>query len=92
MKAFIEERVVAEAKYLIKNKTTIRATAMFFMLSKSTIHNDLSSRLPRINKTLSYEVKKLLNANFEEKHIKGGISTKNMYQRIKKPRAILMAK
>lgn len=83
MKAYIKERTLSVAGYILKTKNTIRETAKVFNLSKSTVHNDLSKRLIRVDKKLYGEVKKLLDLNFSEKHLRGGNSTKMKYQKEK---------
>ena len=67
------------AKYIIENNSTIRKTAIYFNISKSTVHNDISKKLLYENKSLYDEVKKILVKNFNEKHIRGGLSTKLKY-------------
>lgn len=72
----IEDRVLEVAHYFLEKDTTIRETARVFGVSKSTIHTDLTSRLSKLNKHLYLEVRNLLDENFEQKHIRGGESTK----------------
>lgn len=72
------------AVFIIENNATIRKCAEHFKLSKSTVHNDLSKKLRGVNKFLYFQVYKVLNKNFNEKHIRGGISTKNKYLKLKK--------
>lgn len=79
MKDYIEERTLEVAKYIISNKSTVRDTAKVFGCSKSTIHKDLTERLPKINPNLSYMVKELLDFNKAERHIRGGRATKLKY-------------
>ena len=69
-------------RYIIENNSTIRKTAEFYKISKSTVHNDVSHKLPYINRAMYLQVKKILDKNFEEKHIRGGMSTKNKYLHI----------
>ena len=69
-----------EAKYLLENNTTIRKTAQKFNRSKTTIHKDLTKTLKTINLELYQQVKKVLNKNFEIKHINGGQATKLKYR------------
>lgn len=78
----IEQRVLEVAKYTIETGATVRDTAKVFGVGKSTIHLDLSERLPKINKILAEEVEIVLNTNFNEKHIRGGEATRKKYQRI----------
>lgn len=77
------ERAEKFALYLVENKSTIRKSADVFGVSKSTFHNDVSNKLKNINKYLYAEVKKILDENFKEKHIRGGESTKKKYLIIK---------
>jgi len=67
------------AEYLVKNNATIRATAQKFGISKSTIHKDLTERLQKSNPTLYKKVKKILDKNKAERHLRGGAATKKKY-------------
>ncbi len=69
------------ARFIIENKTTIRKTADYFHYSKSTVHNDVSNNLPLFNYELYIETKKILNDNFAQKHIRGGLATKRKYEK-----------
>ena len=80
MKDYIEERTLEVAKYMIENKSTVRDTAKVFGCSKSTVHKDLTERLPKINVKLSKLVKELLSVNKAERHIRGGKATKMKYR------------
>ena len=73
----IEKRTIEEAEYIVLTKKTIRKACEHFGISKSTLHNDLKYRLPKINKKLYLQVQKILDEHFEEKHIRGGEATKN---------------
>jgi len=75
----VQQRVINVAEYIIKHKTTVRATAKIYNVSKSTIHNDLQKRLPKINKKYYFEISKILQFNFEQKHLRGGKATKEKY-------------
>jgi putative DeoR family transcriptional regulator (stage III sporulation protein D) len=79
LKDYIEERTLEVAKYIIANKSTVRDTAKAFGCSKSTIHKDLTERLPKINPNLADTVKELLDFNKAERHIRGGEATKLKY-------------
>lgn len=79
----IEKRVLEVANYTIRTGSTIRDTAKVFGVGKSTIHLDLSERLPKIDKSLSEKVNIILSKNFNEKHIRGGEATRKRYQRQK---------
>ena len=72
----MEERAQELALYIIENKSTVRAAAQKFGISKSTVHKDLSERLPAINRNLYQQVKEILNENKAERHIRGGIATR----------------
>lgn len=67
------------SEYLIKNNSTIRATAKHFGLPKSTLHKDIHTYLPKLNKRLYFKVQQLFDKNFSIKHIRGGESTKKYY-------------
>ena len=75
----IEERVINLAQYIIDSKDTVRGTAKKFGISKSTVHKDVTKRLPNINMTLAVEVRKVLDENKAERHIRGGMATKLKY-------------
>ena len=79
MKDYIEERVLGVAKYIIDSKSTIRKTAMAFGVSKSTIHKDMTERLPKINPIIAKEAKHILDLNKAERHIRGGKATNMKY-------------
>jgi len=76
----IEERACELANYIIENKSTVRATAKKFGVSKSTVHKDLTERLYYANKPLYGEVKELLEYNKSQRHIRGGIATRKKYK------------
>jgi putative DeoR family transcriptional regulator (stage III sporulation protein D) len=80
LKAYIEERTVTIAKYIIEKKTTVRETAKRFGVSKSTVHKDITERLESVNPVLAEEVKYVLNKNKSERHIRGGMATKLKYE------------
>ena len=80
MKAYIKERTLEVARYIAQSHETIRAAAKVFNLSKSTVHNDISKRLPKADKELFEEVKVVLDENFSEKHIRGGMATKQKFE------------
>ena len=68
------------ALYIIENKATVRMAAKRFGISKSTVHKDLSQRLPAFNKPLYLQVKEVLEQNKAERHIRGGIATRRKYK------------
>ena len=84
MKDYIEERATELAEFIIKNKSTVRAAAKQFNISKSTLHKDVTERLKTFNKSLYSEVKLILNINKEQRHIRGGMATKEKYLKAKK--------
>ena len=75
----IEERAVNLAHYIIDSKDTVRGAAKKFGISKSTVHKDVSERLIKINPVLAKDVRKVLDANKAERHIRGGLATKRKY-------------
>lgn len=76
----IERRACELAVYMIENKATVRAAAKKFGISKSTVHKDLSQRLPQYNKALYQEVKAVLETNKAQRHIRGGLATRKKYK------------
>ncbi len=80
MHSGIEERACDLAVYIIENKATVRAAAAQFGVSKSTVHKDLTERLPGINRALYREVRRLLDLNKAERHIRGGLATRRKYR------------
>ena len=82
MKDYIEDRVLEVAKYIIESKATIRRTAKVFGVSKSTIHKDMTERLPTINPQIANEAKTVLDLNKAERHIRGGKATRMKYKAV----------
>lgn len=80
MKGNIEERACQLALYIIENRTTVRAAAQKFGISKSTVHKDISERLPQFNRVLYQQVKEVLEVNKAQRHIRGGIATRKKYR------------
>ena len=80
----IEERACELAVYIIETGATVRAAAQKFGISKSTVHKDLSQRLPRYNKILYIQVRRVLDLNKAQRHIRGGLATRKKYQLQKK--------
>ena len=79
----IEERACQLAVYIIETGATVRTAAKKFGISKSTVHKDLSHRLPQCNKILYSQVRKILDVNKAQRHIRGGMATKAKYLQIK---------
>lgn len=79
LKSYIEERAVEIAKYIIDNNATVRQTAKQFGISKSTVHKDVTERLSQVNPTLAREARKVLDVNKSERHIRGGLATREKY-------------
>ena len=83
MKAYIKERTLEVARHIADTEDTVRKTAEIYHLSKSTVHNDVSTRLEKIDKSMYEQVQMVMQKNFAEKHIRGGLSTKEKYERVK---------
>ena len=79
----IEERACKLAVYMIETGSTVRSTAQYFGVSKSTVHKDLSQRLPHFNRILYEQVRHILDLNKAQRHIRGGMATKEKYLRCK---------
>ena len=80
MKDYIEERVLELAKYILDTKATVRAAAVKFRVSKSTVHKDMTYRLKRQNHALYEQVREVLCTNKQERHIRGGMATREKYR------------
>ena len=75
------ERAVELGRYITESKSTVRAAAKKFGVSKSTVHSDITTKLRKIDPALYGEVRKILDINKEERHIRGGIATREKYKR-----------
>lgn len=75
----MRERVLEIASYIIETKATVRQAAKVFGVSKSTVHKDMTERLPEINPEKAQLVKKVLEFNKAERHIRGGRATRRKY-------------
>jgi putative DeoR family transcriptional regulator (stage III sporulation protein D) len=82
IKGNIEQRACEVAAYIIENRATVRAAAGKFGISKSTVHKDLSERLPLYNRTLYLQVKEILEENKAQRHIRGGLATRRKFKGI----------
>lgn len=83
MREYIEERALRIGEYIIESNATVREAAKHFGVSKSTVHKDVSERLNYINPVLAGEVRKILDVNKAERHIRGGMATKEKYLHMK---------
>ena len=79
LKEYIEERVLLIAQYIIDNNATVRQAAKHFGISKSTVHKDTTERLELLNPTLARDARKVLDVNKSQRHIRGGMATKEKY-------------
>ena len=79
MKDYIEERVLELAEYILSSNSTVRGAAKKYNVSKSTVHKDITERLYEINPALARSVHKVLDKNKSERHIRGGMATKEKY-------------
>ena len=82
MKDYIEERVLELAEYILENKSTVRCAAKKFNVSKSTVHKDITERLCEVNPALAESVHDVLNHNKAERHIRGGLATREKYLKL----------
>lgn len=83
MKNIVEERAVELGEYIVENKATVRAAAKEFGISKSTVHMDVAERLRKINPVLYQEVRSVLEINKAQRHIRGGLATKEKYRKLR---------
>ena len=78
-----KERCIRLGEYLVEHNSTVRATAQFFGISKSTVHKDLTEKLPYIKRSLYEEAKKVMDLNKAERHIRGGKATQDKYRSLR---------
>lgn len=81
MRDYIRRRVLEVGTYILNTKATVRQAAEVFDISKSTVHKDVTERLPRVNRDLARRVKRILENNKAERHIRGGEATRRKYRR-----------
>lgn len=81
MKQYIEERALELGSFIIENRTTVRAAAQTFGISKSTVHKDVTERLKKLNPSMAKQVKRILEENKAERHIRGGEATRIKYKK-----------
>ena len=79
MRDYIEERAEEIGQYIVESGATVRQTAKKFGVSKSTVHKDVTERLIQINPALAKEARKVLDTNKSERHIRGGMATREKY-------------
>lgn len=80
MQEYIQKRVLELCSYILETQATVRQAAQVFNVSKSTVHKDMTERLPSLNKELAAKVKKVLEFNKSERHLRGGEATKRKYK------------
>ncbi|NLP00477.1 MAG: sporulation transcriptional regulator SpoIIID [Clostridiaceae bacterium] len=81
MRHYIEERALELGSFIIENRTTVRAAAQNFGISKSTVHKDVTERLAKLDPLMAGQVKRILDENKAERHIRGGEATRQKYGR-----------
>ena len=81
LKDHIEERAVAVANFIVSSNSTVRETAKRFGISKSTVHKDITDRVEKLDPDLARSVRKVLEVNKAERHIRGGLATREKYLR-----------
>ena len=84
MKSYIEDRAINVAQYIINHNATVRQTAKKFGVSKSTVHKDITDRVGKLSPKLARDVRKVLEINKSERHIRGGMATKAKYLKLSK--------
>ena len=84
MKGQPNDRAIILGQYILDNNATVRATAKKFGISKSTVHKDVTERLEVINPGLAEEIRKVLDVNKAERHLRGGMATREKYSHMRK--------
>ncbi len=82
MQDYIRKRVLDIGNYIVDTKATVRQAATVFGVSKSTVHKDMTERLPVLNKKLALKIKEILEYNKAERHLRGGEATRKKYQEL----------
>ena len=77
----VENRAIEIGKYIMENQSTVRKTAKNFGISKSTVHKDISERLKKVNPSLYFKVKSVMDNNKAIRHIRGGLATKKKFKK-----------
>ena len=80
MQEYIQKRVLDICGYILETQATVRQAAQVFQVSKSTVHKDMTERLPSLNKQLAQQVKNILEYNKAERHLRGGEATRRKYK------------
>ncbi len=80
MQEYIQKRVLEISTYILETQATVRQAAQLFGVSKSTVHKDMTERLPSLNKELANQVRKVLEFNKSERHLRGGEATRKKYR------------
>jgi putative DeoR family transcriptional regulator (stage III sporulation protein D) len=80
VKGIVEERAIELGSYIVEHQATVRATAKKFGVSKSTVHMDVNERLRRLEPQLYCQVRRVLDVNKSERHIRGGMATREKYR------------
>ena len=80
MQEYIQKRVLDICAYILETQATVRQAANLFNVSKSTVHKDMTERLPSLNKELAKKVKQILEYNKSERHLRGGEATRRKYK------------
>lgn len=80
MRDYIQKRVLDICDYILASQATVRRAAQVFQVSKSTVHKDMTERLPSLNKELAREIKNVLEYNKAERHLRGGEATRRKYK------------
>ncbi len=80
MQEYIQKRVLDICAYILETKATVRHTAQVFQISKSTVHKDMTERLPSLNKHLASRIKSIFEYNKAERHLRGGEATRRKYK------------
>ena len=83
MRDDVRLRVMQAAEYILETGATVRACAVKFGVSKTTIHKDMRDRLPRMDAELCADVDAVLKRNLRERHLRGGDATRQKFRRLR---------
>ncbi len=80
MQEYIQKRVLEVGEFILETKATVRLAARQFNISKSTVHKDMTERLPVLDQQLSRQIRQVLELNKAERHLRGGEATRRKYR------------
>jgi len=79
-----QERPILLGRYITSTGATVRKAGQEFCISKSTVHKDITERLFLLDPVLAREVRIILDRNKAERHIRGGLATREHFAEVRR--------